>query len=448
MLKHIIAIVFIFIVCSIAWAVLGASMGFRTDEKSDKGRGAVAELWGSEQAQVAPTVTIEWKEVHREEMTDKEKAAYARRKQHEEDLAAEREKRPARQVFVHEQELIKVEERDNKLSVELESSDVDVGLGLDYRQKGLLWFSTYKVAFDAQYKFRNPVDRFVAATVVFPFGSRQSVFDNMLLDVDGRADLNVSTEKGTLIGRFTLPPGAEQEFRVRYQSRGLDQWTYRFGADERIVKNFSLVMTTDFDDIDFPPSSISPDTKVQRSDGTGWKLAWRKQSLVSALMVGMVMPHKINPGPLAASMSLSAPVSLLFFFFMVFMLQCMRGVRLHPMNYFFLAASLFAFNLLFSYLVDHVDIVAAFAASAAVSIGLVAPYLRRVAGWRFAVVEAGLSQVLYQTVFSVAHFFAGYTGLTITIGAILTLAVVMHLTAKIDWTARFAGMPAAEPAKG
>jgi hypothetical protein len=270
----------------------------------------------------------------------------------------------------------------------------------------------------------------------------------MLMDVEGRADLRVSTEKGTLLGQFTLPPKAEQEFRVRYNSRGLDTWTYRFGADERIVRNFSLVMTTDFDDIDFPPSSISPDSKEERKDGAGWKLTWKKQSLVSALMVGMVMPRRINPGPLAASMSLSAPVSLLFFFFMVFMLQCMRGVRLHPMNYFFLAASFFAFNLLFSYLVDHVDIVAAFAISAVVSIGLVAPYLRRVAGWRFALVEAGLSQVLYQTVFSVAHFFAGYTGLSITIGAILTLAVVMHLTAKIDWTARFAGSPAPEPVKG
>jgi hypothetical protein len=37
----------------------------------------------------------------------------------------------------------------------------------------------------------------------------------------------------------------------------------------------------------------------------------------------------------------------------------------------------------------------------------------------------------------VAHFLEGYTGLTITIGAIITLGVVMQMTARIDWEAIF-----------
>jgi hypothetical protein len=39
--------------------------------------------------------------------------------------------------------------------------------------------------------------------------------------------------------------------------------------------------------------------------------------------------------------------------------------------------------------------------------------------------------------FSYAFFFEGYTGLVITIGAILTLAIMMQLTAKVDWTEVF-----------
>jgi len=60
-----------------------------------------------------------------------------------------------------------------------------------------------------------------------------------------------------------------------------------------------------------------------------------------------------------------------------------------------------------------------------------------VVGTRFALLEAGISQFIYQILFAFAHFFEGYTGLAITIGAIISLAVVMHITAKIDWEEKF-----------
>jgi len=62
----------------------------------------------------------------------------------------------------------------------------------------------------------------------------------------------------------------------------------------------------------------------------------------------------------------------------------MRGIDLHPMNYFFLAAAFFSFHLLLAYLVDHLSIHKAFAIAAAVSIFLVVSYLRLVVGIRFA----------------------------------------------------------------
>jgi hypothetical protein len=65
-----------------------------------------------------------------------------------------------------------------------------------------------------------------------------------------------------------------------------------------------------------------------------------------------------------------------------------------------------------------------------------------VVGPKFAFVEAGLAQFVYLVLFSYAFFFKGFTGLSITIGAIVTLFVVMQLTAKIKWSDRFAAMRA------
>jgi inner membrane protein involved in colicin E2 resistance len=124
----------------------------------------------------------------------------------------------------------------------------------------------------------------------------------------------------------------------------------------------------------------------------------------------------------------------------------MRGIDLHPMNYFFLAAAFFSFHLLLAYLVDHVSIHAAFAISAAVSVFLVVSYLRLVVGLQFASREAALAQFIYLVMFSYAFFLKGFTGLAITIGSVLTLFVVMQVTGRIDWADKFAVKPADEAA--
>ncbi len=130
----------------------------------------------------------------------------------------------------------------------------------------------------------------------------------------------------------------------------------------------------------------------------------------------------------------------------MFIITTMRGIELHPMNYFFLAAAFFSFHLLLAYLVDHVSIHAAFAISAVVSVFLVVSYLRLVVGMRFASREAALAQFIYLVMFSYAFFLRGFTGLSITIGSVLTLFVVMQVTGRIRWRDKFAIKPASEAA--
>ena len=164
-------------------------------------------------------------------------------------------------------------------------------------------------------------------------------------------------------------------------------------------------MRTDFDRVDFPPGTMSPTARQRRGDG--WELTWRFDSLLTAQRIGMDLPNRLNPGPLAARVTYFAPVSLLFFVTVMVILGILRGQSLHPMNYAFLSAAFFAFHLLLAYLVDHVSIHAAFIAASATSIVLVVSYLRLVAGSRFAFVQAGLAQLVFLVLFSYAFFFDG-----------------------------------------
>src|SRR5262245_24104246 len=129
----------------------------------------------------------------------------------------------------------------------------------------------------------------------------------------------------------------------------MDEWWYDFGAEVSQVKNFSLAMRTDFDQIDFPQSSLSPTQRTQ--SGAGWELKWRYASLFSGVKIGMVMPRKLNPGPWVSQITFAAPVSLFLFFFVVFVLTTVKRIRLHPMNYFFIVVSFLCFHFLLDFLV-------------------------------------------------------------------------------------------------
>ena len=390
MLKRIIAIAFIFGSTSVGWFVLAGSIWWRTNQSNDKLKPNVSSIWGTAQEQTQPVAT------YYQEAAPTEKSVPVR--------------------------------------LNAESSRIHVDLALEYRQKGLLWYSVYVVKFAGVYTFRNPSDSARLVTFQLPFPSKHAIYDGLTIERNGQA-LPFTTGKDGVSVRAQMAPGESAAFRAVYRSQGLESWRYNFGNDVTETRNFELTMKTNFAEIDFPSDTLSPIEK--REDSSGWELTWRYRNLISGFQIGMTMPEKLQPGPLAGDISRFAPVSLLLFFFVMFILTTIRNVDLHPMNYFFLAAAFFAFHLLLAYLADHISIESAFLICSLVSAGLVVSYLRLVAGPRFALIEAGGAQLVYLVLFSGTFFLKGFTGLAITIGCIITLFIAMQLTGRVRWSERF-----------
>jgi hypothetical protein len=82
---------------------------------------------------------------------------------------------------------------------------------------------------------------------------------------------------------------------------------------------------------------------------------------------------------------------------------------------------------------------AAFWICAGVSVFLVVSYMRLVAGVRFALTYVAATQLVYLIGFTYAFFWKGRTGLTVTIGAVLTLFVLMQATGRVKWHEVFRG---------
>lgn len=385
----------------LAWIILGSTILKRTHTQDYKLKGMVGQLWGTMQVQKAPYIyyqTREKKEIERIEDGKK----------------------------IKEYETYVV---NNPLS--LKASEIDVSLRLAHRKKGLLWYSTYAVDFSGWYEIINDTYESRYIYFNFDFPTAGAVYDDFRLLVNDVEIEKIDISSGRVVHPVRLSPGEKETIKVSYKSQGLDQWWYDFGQNVTQVKDFILTMNTDFDKIDFPQNSISPTEKTKTEKG--WELKWKYSNLLTGVKIGMDLPRKLNPGPWISQVTFSAPISLFLFFFLLFIFTTLRGINIHPMNYFFIGAAFFSFHLLLAYLVDHISIHAAFIISSVVSIALVVTYMRLVVSNRFAFVEIAIAQFIYLVLFSYTFFFEGFTGLAITILCIVTLFVVMQFTGKVDW---------------
>lgn len=317
-----------------------------------------------------------------------------------------------------------------KRSIQPEASEISVNLHSDPKKKGLLWYRTYTVDFSGEYIFRNPTPISQTIYVTFDFPASGVRFDKFTF-IQGKTQTDKAPRDGSITEAVILEPGEEIPVKLSYTAAGLDNWIYSFGDAPR-VRGVDLKMNTNFDEIDIPAGSESP-TSRERNDAGGWTLNWQYTDVIGARAIAMAMPAVTNPGPVAERITFFAPVSLVFFFTVLIIFGTLKGVDLHPMNYFLLAAGCFAFQLLFAYLVDLVPTTLAFVIAAAVSLILVTGYLAAAVNFKFAAISA-VAQFAYMILFSYSFFFEGLTGITITVGAIITLAILMGYTAKTDWS--------------
>lgn len=418
---RLIAIGAIFFCTTIAWMILGSTVVARTGESDGRLRHEVESLWGREHRQEAPVVNVarvSTSSVVSESVVNGTTTRQVTRKT----------------------------ERTSE-GADLVRSAVDVRLDLQHRKKGLLWWPTYTVEFKGGWRFDLPpashaggdvLDVGEQVVVNIPMSARGAVYDGFFVKVDGEDVKASATADNTFV--VTLPRGARThvDVDVAYRSRGLGTWVYGFerGGTAQL-RDFRLTLWSSDKNVDFPIGTLSPGSRAD--DGDGARIEWRFDSLVTGQNIGVELPARLNPGPVAARISFFAPVSLLFFLTVMVIVGVVRQRSLHPMNYFFLAAAFFAFHLLFAYLVDAVELAPAFAISSVVSLGLVTSYLRIVQGAKAAFLEAGTAQLVFLVGFSLAFFHEGQTGLTVAIGSVVALFILMQLTARVRWGEVFGG---------
>ena len=385
--RRIIAIFFIFLLGVGGWLILGSASALRSSMTAAYLDDEVRSLWGAQIVQLAPKISV--------------------------NIPGTKQVR----------------------TLAPSANQVEVDLTLEQRRKGLIWYPTYIVDFAGTYTVTNTEAVSQNLKVHFPLPSETATYDRFSFSIDGKPQrVELRTQEG-VNQLLELAPGDTRSFKLTYRTRGLRDWSYQLAAWSGRVQGLSLTVTTNFEAIDFPEGALSP-MSIEQQDGAT-TLRWEAEDLITRQNVGGTMPEKVNPGPVSARMSFFAPVCLLFFFVLITALSVLKRINIHPMHYLFVTGGFFAFHLLFAYLVDLINIHLAFSVSSVTSVALVVAYLATALGKSFPWKIAALGQLFYLVLFSYSFFLEGMTGLTVTIGSVLTLAVLMKLTANLDWNEIF-----------
>jgi hypothetical protein len=312
----------------------------------------------------------------------------------------------------------------------LARQEVAVDTRMNYRRRGLVFFSGFDFALRGDYTIRNDQGRDVDVVFVFPISVEKNrvLLSDLAFTVDGapaKAELGEGADKLVWTGR--LPAGGQVAVHVAFRGRGLDSFTYALDPSQP-VKQFHLALTiAGGDHFDYADGVVP--AAESRVEGGAVRLDWRYGSLESGIPAGVILPSEKAYDALVATMVRRAWAPFLLFFAGVVALCVLERRQLRFYESYLVAAAYALFFVLLPYLAAFVNFYLAWAASLAIVGVLLWSYVRLALSplaARYLLPLLGSTLVVP----NVAVALQGYTGLVYTLETTALLAVAMYVTSR------------------
>ncbi len=322
---------------------------------------------------------------------------------------------------------------------------VTVDAAMNYRKRGLVYFSGFDFRFTGDFATENPLDRDVDVAFVFPIGLEKNkvLLSELAFTVNGvAAPVELGKDGDKLLWTGRLKPGEKLAFRVAFQGRGLDGFTYVMDP-AAAVRNVAL--TVDIrggDNFDYA-DGVVPATHVERRGDTT-RLAWRFDSLESGIPMGVILPSEKSFDAIIATFVARSWAGFLLFFAGLVALRLHHGRPPRPFESYLFASAYALFFVLVAYLAAYVHFYVAWALSLTVIGGLLCGYAALLlprGAWK-AVVGLVIGSIAVPTL---AVILQGYTGLIYTFEALALLAALMVASARPEGRHVLAALGPAEP---
>lgn len=312
----------------------------------------------------------------------------------------------------------------------LTRQQVHVDAAMNYRKRGLVYFSGFDFRFTGQFDTVNPLDREVEVVFVFPIAMEKNrvLLSDLTFTVNGAAAPVALGEGGDrLVWTGRLAPGEKLAFAVAFEGRGLDAFTYAMDPAAAVRDVGLTIEIRGGDNFDYA-DGVVPATAVEQT-GETTKLTWRFDALESGIPIGVVLPSERSFDRIIATFTLRSGAGFLLLFGGLAALCLYHGRRLRMFESYLFASAYAIFFVLVAYLAAYVHFYAAWALALAIAGGLLCGYAALLLpgrAWRAMALLVAAALALP----TLAVILQGYTGLIYTLEALALLAALMVASAR------------------
>lgn len=173
----------------------------------------------------------------------------------------------------------------------LSRQHVTVDARMNYRKRGLRYFSGFDFDFTGEYAVENPKPHDIDVAFIFPMemDKAQVLMSDLQFLVDGQAaPLELGEERNRLVWTGRIERGAQRRFTIRYRARGLDAFVYRLDPSLPAHDVKLHVGVVGGDNFDYPAGVLSASSVAQSKDAIA--LDWGFSTLESGVSLGVRLP--------------------------------------------------------------------------------------------------------------------------------------------------------------
>ena len=318
---------------------------------------------------------------------------------------------------------------------------VQVQSRMNYRKRGLRYFSGFDFTLSADYAVVNREGHDIDVAFIFPIevDKSQVLLSELQFLVNGaESDLDLGESGNRLVWTGRISQGATNTFSIRYRARGLDSFIYKL--DPALpARDVRLHMAVEGgENFDYPPQVLSA-TQVEAGRGTV-ALDWAFQSLESGVNLGVILPSVEAYDLVISTMAGRAwvPFLALLALLAAFSIRHRRPLAFYES--YLLASAYGFFFVLLAYLAAFMNF---YVASAVATLGLgaaVVVYVKRLYPQERTAHLAGVWGATL-VVPTTAVILQGYTGLIYTLELLAALLGLMALSTRASVRALLSDLP-------
>jgi hypothetical protein len=318
---------------------------------------------------------------------------------------------------------------------------VQVQARMNYRKRGLRYFSGFDFGLSADYAVVNREGHDIDVAFIFPIevDKSQVLLSELQFLVNGtEASLDLGEAGNRLVWTGRIAKGATSSFSIRYRARGLNSFVYKLDPALPARDVRLHVAVEGGENFDYPAHVLAATSVQTGSDAVA--LDWAFQSLESGVSLGVILPSEEAYDSLVATMARRAWVPFLGLAALLaaFSLRHRRTLAIYEA--YLLAAAYSFFFVLLAYLAAFMNFYVAYVLAALGMGAAVVGYAKRLFPQEHNALLVG-TWVATVVVPTTAVILQGYTGLIYTLEILAALLGLMALSTRDGVRALLSDLP-------